>query len=284
MWKWIKDLDRVLRGDATRFDILRQAEFHVPAGGLAVVILLLAVLYGMCMGFYAWFRPDGPMPRQALIVALKVPALFYLTLLVTFPSLYVFNTLVGSRLRLATVLRLLVAALSVNLAVLSSLGPIVAFFSVCTTGYTFIVLLNVAAFAFSGFLGMWFLLQTLNRITLAQLSAERPPPTPPMPPADPPGENQPMALPPDVPYTPGWAQAQLAEEPGALDRPSGHVLSKHVKAVFACWVVLFGLVGAQMSWVLRPFIGSSGAEIPLFRPRGSNFFEAVLQAIRAIFP
>ncbi len=34
------------------------------------------------------------------------------------------------------------------------------------------------------------------------------------------------------------------------------------------------MVGAQMSWVLRPFIGG-GREFALFRPRGSNFFEAV---------
>jgi hypothetical protein len=281
MWKWIKDLDRVLRGEATRFETLRQAEFHVPAGGLAIVILLLAILYGACMGFYAWFRPDGPMPHQALMVIWKVPVLFFLTLLVTFPSLYVFNALVGSRLNLTTVLRLLIAALSVNLAVLCSLGPIVAFFSVCTTGYTFIVLLNVLVFAFSGLLGMWFLLQTLNRITLAQSRSETLPPPPP--PVNPTAEqeNAEPAPPPALPA--GWVQAELIEEPGALDRLSGHVLGKHVKMVFACWVVIFGLVGTQMSWVLRPFIGSPGTEISLFRPRGSNFFEAVFHAILALF-
>jgi hypothetical protein len=40
----------------------------------------------------------------------KVPLLFGLTLLVTFPSLYVFNALVGSQLTLSSVLRLIVAA------------------------------------------------------------------------------------------------------------------------------------------------------------------------------
>ncbi|MCY2952941.1 MAG: hypothetical protein NTU53_13345 [Planctomycetota bacterium] len=47
----------------------------------------------------------------------KVPLLFFLTLLITFPSLYVFNALVGSRLLIRSVLRLLVASLAVILAV-----------------------------------------------------------------------------------------------------------------------------------------------------------------------
>jgi hypothetical protein len=42
--------------------------------------------------------------------------------------------------------RLLVAALAVMLAVLASLGPIVGFFAVCTTSYSFIVLLNVVVY------------------------------------------------------------------------------------------------------------------------------------------
>ena len=79
---------------------------------------------------------------QLVATAVKVPALFYLTLFVTFPSLYVFNALVGSRLTLLSVLRLLVASLAVNLAVLASLGPIVLFFSLTTKSYPFIQLVE----------------------------------------------------------------------------------------------------------------------------------------------
>ena len=99
----------------------------------------------------------------------------------TFPSLYVFNALVGSRLTLRVVLQLLIAALAVNLAVLASMGPIVAFFSFSTTSWPFMVLLNVLVFAVSGVLGMAFLLQTLHA------AAEHCPP-PQLPPAtSPPG-------------------------------------------------------------------------------------------------
>jgi hypothetical protein len=73
------------------------------------------------------------------------------------------------------------------------------------------------------------------------------------------------------------------EEPGALDRMEGYVLGRHVKKVFGCWVVVFGLVGAQMGWVLRPLIGSPGTPFTWFRQRQSNFFEAVWETVRGLF-
>ena len=87
---------------------------------------------------------------------------------VTFPSLYVFNALVGSRLTLRVILQLLVASLAVNLAVLASMGPIVGFFSFSTTSWPFMVLLNVLVYTISGLLGMVFLLQTLQRLSIAE--------------------------------------------------------------------------------------------------------------------
>ena len=65
---------------------------------------------------------------------------------------------------------------AVNLAVLSSLGPIVAFFSVSTESYGFMIILNVLTFALSGVLGFAFLLQTLNRLYITQLKGSFPPP------------------------------------------------------------------------------------------------------------
>ena len=136
------------------------------------MIVLLGMIYGLCMGSFSLMKevPDAlkdPNGRylQWFATVIKVPALFYLTLIVTFPSLYVFNALVGSRLTLVSVLRLLVASLAVNLAVLASLGPIVLFFSLTTKSYAFIQLLNVAAFTVAGVLGLAFLLQTLHRLT-----------------------------------------------------------------------------------------------------------------------
>jgi hypothetical protein len=266
MWNRLRELDRLLRGEATAQSALKQGTIEVHVGGLAGVIAALGVVYGVCMAAYALFRTEGPSYLQVAASALKVPALFFLTLVVTFPSLYVFNALVGSRLTILAVLRLLIASLGVTLAVLASLGPIVAFFSVSTTSYGFMVLLNVAIFAVSGVLGLVFLLQTLNRLSNV--------------------ETVPSATAPSA----ADSTEQAAKEPGApapqalgpLDPVEGHVLARHVKSVFRCWVILFGLVGAQMSWVLRPFVGNPDQPFAWFRARESNFFEAVWSVVQSL--
>ncbi|MGO8753303.1 MAG: hypothetical protein ACLQNE_45790 [Thermoguttaceae bacterium] len=274
MRRWLNDLDRILRGEATRPSALREQTIELPLGGLCLVMLTLALAYGACSGFYAGFRAEDPSSMQWLATTLKVPALFFLTLGVTFPSLYVFNALVGSRLNLVVVLQLLVAALAVNLAVLASMGPIVAFFSFSTTSYPFMFLLNVLIFTVSGLLGMAFLLQTLHRLSVSW------PALPSFPPRSVPepegrqdaGERE---------LNPH--QAESAAAPGALDTLEGHVLGRHVKTVFICWTVIFSVVGAQMAWVLRPFFGKPHEAFHWFCPRESNFFEYVWQTLRSLF-
>lgn len=268
-YDWLLSLDRLLRGEATRLPALREGRVEVPLAGLAFLSVLLAMIHGLCMGVYALCRPDGPVWQQTVASIVKVPALFFLTLIVTFPSLYVFNALVGSRLTLRGLLALLVAAIAVNLCVLSSLGPVVAFFSVSTTSHDFMVVLNVLVAAVSGGLGLGFLLQTLHRLNLAERMGLLPPAASAAPPVA--QATTPAA---DLPEETGYEYAELVE-PGALDRIGDHLLSQRVKTVFACWMAMFGLVGAQMSWILRPFIGAPDKPFTWLRPRGSNFFQAV---------
>ncbi|MFO0896435.1 MAG: hypothetical protein U0836_03300 [Pirellulales bacterium] len=281
MRRALHELDQILRGEATRVADLREGGLVISARRLSVVVFVLAALYGLCMGAFGLFHADGPVWQQAVASAAKVPALFLLTLVVTFPSLYVFNALVGSQLGVLSVLRLLVASLGVNLAVLSSLGPIVAFFAVSTTSYAFMVLLNVLAFSAAGALGLLFLLQTLHRLSVASewAALKRLPPLalPVNLPAPPEGEEPAAEEPaPPPPATP-------AADPGALDRLAGHVLGGHVKTVFGCWIFLFGLVGAQLGWLLRPFIGNPDQPFTWFRPRSSNFFEAVWGVLQTLW-
>lgn len=169
---WFQDVDDLLRGERTLPRTLAERGLEIRVGRLIVVILAMAMLYGLFMGSFALLKDvpanlAGRDGRYLQIVAsvVKTPALFFLTLLVTLPSLYVFNALVGSRLRIGELFNLLIASLAINTTVLASLGPIVAFFSVSTDSHAFIVLLNVVMFAVAGVLGLMFLLQTLHRLT-----------------------------------------------------------------------------------------------------------------------
>jgi hypothetical protein len=255
---WFQDLDRLLSGELTGVSTLRERGLGVSPWRLSACIVILAMIYGVCMGMFAVFGEKGPTPMQVVASMVKVPLLFYLTLLVTLPSLYVFNALVGSRLSLSGVVRLLVASLAVNVTVLASLGPIVAFFSVCTTSYPFMLLFNVVVFAIAGLFGLRFLLQTLHRLNVA---VGTPSPTAPA-------------------TSETWAEA---ERSGPLEPVRDRAVADNVKLVFRLWVVVFGLVGAQMGWVLRPFIGNPALPFTWFRPRMSNFFMAVLQAAQNLF-
>ncbi len=262
MRRWWRDLDRILRGEATRLSALRRGTIEIPAGGITFVLVLLAMFYGACMGSFAILKTTGPSIWQLVASTVKVPALFVLTLLVTFPSLYVFNALVGSRLALGSALKLLLASLAVMVSVLASLGPIVAFFSASTTTYAFMILINVLTFSVSGVLGLIFLLRTLHRLSLIE-------PEP---------ETEATEL---VGEEKGFVE--VTQAPGALEPVDDQVLGPHVKTVFRCWVILFGVVGAQMGWVLRPFIGSPHRPFAWFRPRESNFFEAFWSAFVSLF-
>lgn len=282
LFSWFVELDRILKGEATRVADLRDASIKIPVLGISLVLILLGMLYGVCMGCYALINHDNPM--QMLASTVKVPALFFLTLVVTLPSLYVFNALVGSRLTVGSLLRLFIATLGINLAVLSSLGPIVAFFSANTTTYSFMVLLNIVVFAIAGVLGLSFLLQTLQRLHIARYG--RPPRVVAAPARH--ASESPIAgeAEPGAPSSQEVIQAECVEPPaelGPLEAFEGRALGRRIKAVFTIWMIVFGLVGAQMSWILRPFVGSPDIPFQWFRPRGSNFFEAVMNAVRSVF-
>jgi|SRR5437660_7960879 len=256
----LRALDQVLRGESTNLATLRQGRFDVPLGALTIAIIVLGLIAGMGMGSYALLRPAARSIAQFFASALKVPLLFILTVLVTFPSLYVFNALVGSRLPLLAIVRLIVACLAVTLAVLASFAPVVAFFAASTTSYHFMVLLNVALCAVAGFLGLSFLLRTLHRLTIA---AESPLPL-----------ATAIEVPPPIPP---------AATSGALDRAEMPAPGANVRAVFRWWIILFALVGSQMGWVLRPFIGDPSLAFTFFRARESNFFQAVWQHFISLF-
>jgi hypothetical protein len=262
MWKWILVLDNVLRGQATRPAAVREGIIDVPVGGLSIVIGTLGMLYGICMGVFSLRAGGLDHAIQLFASMIKVPALFALTLIVTFPSLYVFNALVGSQLMIGSLLRLLVTSLAVTLAVLSSIGPIVAFFSFTTTSYPFMMVLNVMVFAMAGMLGLMFLWQTLRRMSAKS-------------------EIQPsdLKLSDPVPLPANTPVLADLTNPGPLDAAAPQFLTAHVRIIFSIWMFAFGLVGAQMSWVLRPFIGNPEQPFTWFRPINSNFFEAVVHAI-----
>src|SRR5687768_1608447 len=53
MMNALRQLDRILRGDATRLSELRGGGIQVPALGLSGILIALGLFYGACMGTFA---------------------------------------------------------------------------------------------------------------------------------------------------------------------------------------------------------------------------------------
>lgn len=138
MRAWIRRTDDVLRGDpwTTRAGALVPLLVLALAGGSA---------YGALMGTFGGVA--GERFFQVLGSAAKVPLLLGVTLLLSLPSFFVFNTLAGLRADFGEVLRSLAASQAGLAIVLVSLGPITLVWYASSPDYRLAVLFNGAMFA-----------------------------------------------------------------------------------------------------------------------------------------
>jgi hypothetical protein len=267
MLSWFNNIDALLRGDLRKDGQGAEGQIDFPVVRVVLLSIFLASIFGASIGSFSAVSAretrDGWM--QLLASTVKTPFLFYLTLFVTFPSLYVFNALMGSRLNMLAALRLLIASIAVMVAVLASVGPIIVFFAFSTpggrAGHRFILLLVVALCTVAGILGLGYLLKMLKRFTLF-------------------GEHATAIDAP--PNRDDNSQEKIAPEmvpPIGLGRPA----QSTSYTIFRVWVFVFAVVGAQMSWVLRPFIGSPDLEFSWFRERSGNFFQTVFVMLFRLF-
>jgi hypothetical protein len=49
------------------------------------------------------------------------------------------------------------------------------------------------------------------------------------------------------------------------------------------WILLFGFVGTQLAWTLRPFFGSPGRPFSLYRQIDGNFYAEIFKTISHLF-
>jgi len=73
-----------------------------------------------------------------------------------------------------------------------------------------------------------------------------------------------------------WQGLQTACEKSAL-------YPKRAVRILQVWALVFGFVGTQMAWSLRPFVGSPGREFQWLRlSQESNFYEAIWDSVRQL--
>ncbi|MET8198437.1 hypothetical protein [Micromonospora taraxaci] len=100
--------------------------------------------------------------------------------------------------------------------------------------------------------------------------------TPPVP-AQPSGQPAVAASPPGM-VPPGYGPVQRPWErpPVRRGEPTQRPASMTLLYI---WILLFGFVGTQLAWTLRPFFGDPGQDFSFFRSIDGNFYAEILRTI-----
>jgi hypothetical protein len=148
-------LERLLRDREALFEeIVDGKQLGDVIKAFVTVSLVLLGIYGFSMGFYNSLA-------QASFAAIKVPLLFFLTLIACFPILYVFNILFGSRLGFLSTLSLILASITTMSVILGAFAPITFLFVVSQSSYSFMKLLHVIVMGTAATVGLVCLYRAL---------------------------------------------------------------------------------------------------------------------------
>jgi hypothetical protein len=123
--------------------------------GQILYIICAALVYGIIMGSYNGIA-------QALSSGLKLILLIFLTLLICFPSFYIVQLLLGSKIRLRQLVIILLGSLLMLSTILVAFAPIVLFFQLSRSPYPFLQLLHFGVFVFAGIWSMRTVVETLK--------------------------------------------------------------------------------------------------------------------------
>jgi hypothetical protein len=276
-------IERILRDRAGIWDQII-AERDLPR--LILRMLLTSVIslaaYGAVLG-----ASNGWL--QALVSTVKLPLLFLVTLAICLPTLYLFNLVFGARLSVLQACALIMVAITVTAVLTFAFAPISLFFLITARSYAFFKLLNVAILILTALVGLRFLISGMralnehvvvesmlsNQVVVAADVSQRE-----LVSATVGGAADPAAQPPTNGDARTARQNQnaakaKAPQPAAGDRPASMLL-------LYIWILLFGFVGTQLAWTLRPFFGDPGLPFELFRDIDGTFYGDILSTLGSL--
>ncbi|MFY1633896.1 hypothetical protein ACN27F_11545 [Solwaraspora sp. WMMB335] len=285
-------IERILRDrDGVWRQIVDERDLRPLISQMISSSALSLAIYGAVLGAsYGW--------PQIISSLVKLPLLFLATLAICLPTLYLFNLVFGARLSVVQAVALILVSITVTAALTLAFAPVSLFFLVTAQSYEFYKLLNVTILILSAIIGLRFLvagMRALNdhqqRVAMAVVPATPATvPTQPVP--------VPVAVPATVPT--GAAPVAAATEAGAVpavngmpDRPQlpVHPSARHGQPLGTAaqrpasmglvyiWIMLFGFVGTQLAWTLRPFFGDPGGPFSVFREIDGTFYADLLRTI-----
>jgi hypothetical protein len=153
--KGIKEVFRVFRDKESYFAETDPKQSNRLIAFQVVVICAFAFVYGIVTGSYH-------SPAQAFSSAVKIVILFLSTLAICFPSFYIVQLIMGSRMSFRQMITIVLGGFVMIATIALSFVPIVIFFLLTGDNYHFLQLLHVGIFIFSGIFGMKFIVEALK--------------------------------------------------------------------------------------------------------------------------
>ena len=279
-------IERILRDRAGIWDqIITERDLPKLILRMLLTSVISLAAYGAVLG-----ASNGWL--QALVSTVKLPLLFLATLAICLPTLYLFNLVFGARLSVLQACALIMVAITVTAVLTFAFAPISLFFLITARSYAFFKLLNVAILALTALVGLRFLtsgMRALNKHVVVELMHSNQFAVPASLPerelasatvggAAAPATRRPTngdAPNPNRNHLPVGAADEVAPQPAAGDRPASMVL-------LYIWILLFGFVGTQLAWTLRPFFGSPGKPFELFRDISGTFYGDILSTLGSL--
>ncbi len=120
-----------------------------------LIISVFTFIYGVVMGSYHSVL-------QSFVAGVKVIVLFLCTIVICFPSFFVIQQVLGSKMSFRQMIIIILSGFVLTSAIALSFSPIVIFFQITGGNYHFLQLLHVAIFLFSGFFGMRLMIEALK--------------------------------------------------------------------------------------------------------------------------
>jgi hypothetical protein len=160
----IRLADEVLRGEtalAPRARALRPDAF----GALTLAVFVYGIVYGGVMGTYGGIA--GQRIWQIVYSAVKVPFLLLATFLLSLPSFFVMNTILGLRSDFPRVIRALMSTQAGLTVILAALAPFTAFWYVSGSAYQPAILFNGFMFGVASFSAQWMLRRSYGPLVRA---------------------------------------------------------------------------------------------------------------------
>lgn len=143
MMSFLRDRNKFLE------DIYKNVRLEKKIVSLLICSSLFLAFYGAIIGSFS-----GGL--QIVGSAIKLPALYLITLIICLPALYFFDVILGSSRTFEQYLTLLLASMAMISVMLFGFAPITLFFRLSINDYQFFKLLNVVIFAITGIIGVSF--------------------------------------------------------------------------------------------------------------------------------